>query len=257
MGYAWQENANSEGSQAAKLPKGQHRVRICKIVFGDRQGNAFRSKAGDPQIMVVFQDREAREAGHMYTLSEKAGFTLAKLLSACDPPVNLARMEEAGIEPAHFADQAFAETNLLNREVTIDVDWEKGQDGKEHSRCTPIQRRGAASVATPPASSDAPPSLDSAPAAPAAGRHYRTKDDAWRHVVESWRHMTDAQAFGPAAQADYKQRRNDAWMAEIKRVGKPEHDFTPEDWHRCATAVASAAPRSTAAAPIAADHIPF
>ena len=104
MAYAWTTEAESESIQSEKLPKGRHRVRISKIKFGDRNGELFNSKNGDPQILLIYADREAREASQMITLSPKAAWTLAKLMSACDPPINLKRMEEDGVEPHHFAD---------------------------------------------------------------------------------------------------------------------------------------------------------
>lgn len=231
MGYAWREESEREGNLAARIPAGDDiSVRISKVVFGDRQG-AFSSRAGDPQILIVFQDHEAREAGMFVTLNERAAFVLAKVLAACDPAVNLARMEADGIEPRHFADESFANRVLLNRSLRINLQYEAGKDGKEYPHVVPVRRRDAAASGSPaeapptaddpPPTVDAPPASDDPPPTEGAAPKPRTKEDAWARVLTAWQGNTDPQA---------KQRRNDAWMAAIREQGKPDTEFTPDDW---------------------------
>jgi hypothetical protein len=226
MSYAWTKEKDREPI-AARIPKGEHHVRILRIMFGSRDG-AFQSRDGDPQIMIIFQDREAREAGQMVTLNEKAAWALAKILDACDPSVNLARMEADGVEPAHFADREFAESVLLNRELVAHVDWEPGEGNKQYARVTPIKR--TPSSASPPAaeapptgssSADAPPADDAPPSEAPPSLAFATKDEAWTAFLQRW---------GSAETQEAKTKRNMAWLAAIRAAGKPEQQFTPEDW---------------------------
>lgn len=225
VAYAWRDEAEKEGARGAKLPKGRHRVQITRIVYEGKEG-PFVSKGNDPQIMLIFEDRQARETNQMVTLSHKAGWTLAKLLGCCDPPANLSRLEADGIEPQHFADPEFADANLVGRQLTIDLDFEN-RDGKLWPLVTPVKVQGADAGAppntddVPPAATDdePPPAVDDDPP-PSAGM---TKEEAWASVIDSWSAAvrTDESA---------KARRNNAWTTEIKRIGKPEKDFSPADW---------------------------
>ncbi|MBN2582539.1 MAG: hypothetical protein JXL80_05680 [Planctomycetes bacterium] len=147
--YNWQENADREGSERAeKIPTGQHDLEIVRVVFGNRQG-LFRTRDGDPQIMLVFADPQGREASQMYTLSDKAGWTLAKLMSAAG--ANLQRMTAEGVKPQNFAEEQFAMKNLVGRRIRADVAW----DQKGYSTITPI-RREAAAATEPPADETIP-----------------------------------------------------------------------------------------------------
>lgn len=215
MGYAWRDNANSEGAQrAAKIPKGNGiHLRISKIVYG-KGSEKFASKGGDPQIGIVYQDQEAREAFEMMTLSDKAGWKLAKLMSAFDPPANLARMEEDGVEPGHFADPDFAEANLLNRQLHADVDY----DNQGYVLINPIKRQGTESsdVTTPSPSDDAPPAVDDLPPEEPSGC---TKDEAWAAVLQHW-----------SKHPERKDERNRRWQAAIRKTGKKEPDLTSDEW---------------------------
>jgi len=231
MSYAWQQAADKE-AMAARIPKGEHRVRISRIRTGGNDGD-FVSRGGDPQIMLIFQDQEAREAALMVTLNAKAAWVLAKIMAACDPSVNLARMETDGVEPHHFAEPRFAEEVLLNRELTAKIDWEEGKDGKQYARVTPIRTATAAISASsapndappaesppdePPASAEAPPDEPPPSSRPAVA----TKDEAWAAFLRLYR--------GPQEAHGDKAKRNEKWLAAIRSIGKPETQFTPEDW---------------------------
>jgi len=138
--YDWDKAANGEGSgQAAKLEKGEHNVEITRVLFGKKDGTEFRSKAGDPQIMVIFADNGGREAGLMVTLSIKAGFRLAQILSAAG--ANVQRMTAAKITPMHFAEAEFATKNLIGRQLRIAVDWPAGS---QYPDIVPIRAQAAA-----------------------------------------------------------------------------------------------------------------
>ncbi len=149
MGYAWQEESEREGAaQAERMDGGDHHVRIAKVVYGKSNGLQFVSQGGIPQILIVFQNHLAQEVSTFVTLSNKAGWVLAKLLGCCDPPVNLAAMQTQGVEPIHFATPQFAEANLLNRQLMINVEWPQG---KQHPNVTPIKPAGQATAPPPPA----------------------------------------------------------------------------------------------------------
>lgn len=260
MGYAWQEESEKEGgSQAEKMIGGDHDVRIVKIVYGKADGTQFVSRGRDPQIMIVFQNHMAHEVGMMVTLSDKAGWVLAKLLGCCDPPVNLAAMQAQGVEPIHFADVRFAEKNLLNRQLKINVEWPQG---KKHPNVTPIKSNGqttALPVGAPPvvtnatqvaaqvAAAGGPPAFSNAPPTPTPPAPARAtaptpspaavtaemppglnKDQAWAIVLDQWSGMVESQ--GDTAQA----RRNEGWtkatQSRIQSTGRAEQKFTSEDW---------------------------
>ena len=138
MPYDWTEASTAEGAEhSERMPTGIHTVTITRIIHGGKNGT-FESKNGDPQILVVFADDQAREATQMITLSEKAGWVLAKLMTNFDPPMNLTKMTEAGVTPDSFASPDFAETNLVGRKLAIKVEWETAKNGNEYSNITPM-----------------------------------------------------------------------------------------------------------------------
>ena len=143
MATKWQEQADSEGAgQTEKIPNGVHDLTIVKVVFGKKDGKAFKSKSEDPQIMLVFNDPQDREAAQMVTLSRKAEFILAKFLGAAG--ANLAKMELDGVDVKDFAVPAFANANLIGRKLRAEVKWVDG-----YSEITPIRRDPTAEPAPP------------------------------------------------------------------------------------------------------------
>ena len=139
MPYDWTEASTAEGAEhSERMPTGIHTVTITRIIHGGKNGT-FESKNGDPQILVVFSDDQAREATQMITPSQKAGWVLAKLMTNFDPPMNLTKMTEAGVTPDSFASPDFAETQLVGRKLAIKVEWEASAKGdKEYSNITPM-----------------------------------------------------------------------------------------------------------------------
>lgn len=222
MPYKWQENAESSGGPT--IPKGgPHRCRIVKVATGDDKGS-FVTHGGDPQVVLTLQDQSAHEARMWITCSDKAGWVLAKLLGCFNPPANLARLEADGIDPAHFANQAFADQNLLNREVYIMME-EQTKDGKTKLVPVPVKPpAGAPTPSTPPVSAPTAPTAPSAPPTPPTAPTVtcNTKDEAWAHVWNQWA------ASGKDAQRD------ESWVNAIQRIGKDESQFTPADWTKVA-----------------------
>jgi len=155
MAYDWEKAAAQEsGEYAERIPAGVHDVRIIRVLFGSKGGGLFRSRAGDPQLMLIFADREGREASQMVTLSEKAGWVLARLLSAAG--ADMARMKADGILPRDFTNQEFARANLVGRCLKVDLKYKPGRDGKEYADLAPIRRRPDDA---PPADDDLDPDM--------------------------------------------------------------------------------------------------
>jgi hypothetical protein len=153
MAFDWEKASTQEGSDyAERIPSGVHDVQIKRLLFGSKKGGAFKSRDGDPQIMLIFSDLEGREASQMVTLLDKAGWVLARLLSAAG--ADMARMKADGVLPRDFANQEFARANLVGRRVRAEVKYKRGGDGKEYADVTPIRTRPAAAPAQPPAPED-------------------------------------------------------------------------------------------------------
>lgn len=133
----WKEDAEKDGpSNAERIPDGPHEVTVTKIIFGKKDGPAFTSKAGDPQIMLILSDKQGREVSDFHTLSLKARWTLAKLLSASGANIEL--MDEHGVDIKQFAESDFAEKQLMGRRFTAQVEW-KENNGKKFADITPLK----------------------------------------------------------------------------------------------------------------------
>ena len=141
MPYDWKAAAEKESRETEKLPAGQHRVTIAKVIHGSKDG-PFVSQKGDRQILIVYTDREGREASSMYTLSEAAAWAIARVLDVSG--ANLQKMTERGITPEAFADEAFANANLVGRSLFIDVKY----NDKGYPRITPIKPQASAVAPT-------------------------------------------------------------------------------------------------------------
>lgn len=121
MSFDWEAAASGEGggSDSPKMEPGYHKAKCVKVMRETKKSGELKSKAGDPQLLTIWQNAQGEEATCTLTLTEKAGFVLAKLLSYAG--ADLARMKEAGVTPASFEKQEFAEKNLLNRECWINA----------------------------------------------------------------------------------------------------------------------------------------
>lgn len=223
MAYKWQDNF--EGRGGPTLPKGgPHRCRVVKVVTADDKG-PYVTQGGDPQTVVTLQDQQAREARLWLTCSTKAGWVLAKLLGCFNPPANLARLEADGVEPAHFANQEFAESNLLNREVWIMMEEQTGRDGKIKMVPVPVKPPAGAPVPPPPPPMTAPAAPPPPQPPPPASVVANTADEAWAYFYNKFPAGSDAKA-------------GEAWFGAIAKLGKPQEQFTPADW----TAIANSSP---------------
>lgn len=251
MAYAWTQNA--EPSRAERIPKGKHQVRILKVLRTTQNGEEFTSNSGDPQLLVILQDHQAREASYMFTLSDRAAFRLAQFMACCDPPINLQQMESDGVEPHHFADEQWAGQMFLNRQLTVDVIPNNQDERYPHIEF--VKARGPASAppptssapapaaapartgpppvqratSTPPPPTEAPPPAMDAPPPVDTTPRFANKDQAWRHILEQWANRATDEAG--------KQERNRAWQSAVSEVaaGRKESELTAADWSRVAS----------------------
>lgn len=136
----WRDAANSEGAgQSEKLVAGVQDLKIVKVVFGSKNDGYFTTKKGDRQIMLVYADDQDREGSQMYTLSGPAQFALAKVLEAAG--ADLDKMDRDGIGIDKFAEERFAQANLVGRSLRADVEL----DGK-YFKITPLRKPTTVSV---------------------------------------------------------------------------------------------------------------
>ena len=136
MGFDW-EDAAEGGEESEKVPAGWHQLKVLKIVTSKNSGDPFTSKKGDPQILLIFGDRHGRECSQMYTLSEAAAWTLAKLVSRMG--FDLAKLKQQGVEPAHFARTQIAESWLKGNYTYAHVSWsEPNEQGRCFSEVNPL-----------------------------------------------------------------------------------------------------------------------
>lgn len=126
MTYDWKKSASGEDTGPSMEP-GYCRAKIVKVIRGKKDGTEFKSKNGDPQLMVIWENVAGESAPSMYTLSEKAGFVLAKMCERVG--MDLDRMTEAGVTPESFADEEFAKKQLIGRECWVHVTT-YGDNGK-------------------------------------------------------------------------------------------------------------------------------
>lgn len=154
MAYNWSEAAEGGGA-GDKIEPGIHRVTGSKVVRGSAKGD-FTSKKGDPQIMLVVENEEGAEAAVMFTLSEKAGWTLARWLSRCG--VDLKQMEKEGVDITHFANEDIAEQWLVGKSLWVRVSL--GSDPK-YRNLEPMKEEEARMEAPEKfsAGEDSPPDL--------------------------------------------------------------------------------------------------
>lgn len=147
MGYDW-EGESQKNARAVPIPASPPEgvmLRIARVLHAKNNGVAFRSRKNDPQMMVIYADAEEREAGEMITLSDEAGWRLAKILGAAG--VDLADMKAKGLKPADFEDPDFAAEFLIpggrGLELRGRVSWNKADDGSDKSYAEIEPIRGA------------------------------------------------------------------------------------------------------------------
>lgn len=149
MSYDWTEEADGDGN-AEKLPIGVHEVTTQNVVHG--------SGPKGPWVMVVVANEAGQEGTSVFTLTEKAGWKLARWLSRCG--VDLAAMKAEGIEPKHFVNEGIANQYLMDKTLWVKV--EAGRDPK-YQEITPLKEE---EVAKEPRPGYVPPVTPRAPSLP-------------------------------------------------------------------------------------------
>jgi len=134
MAYDW-EHAGESG-RAGPLAEGEHTLTVVKIIT-EKNGIAYQSQAGAPQILLVLRDEIGGEGTDMITLSDAAAWTLARYFSAMDTGIN-AELKQVGIEPVQLADHATA-TDWLCTKGTPFQARVVYEDGSKYADITPIK----------------------------------------------------------------------------------------------------------------------
>jgi hypothetical protein len=136
MATNWIEKADSEGQQADLMPEDTHLAKIVNFYHGKKDGSkTFASKGGDPQVLLIFQNRDGEQATQMVTLSEKAAWVMAKILKAAS--VDLAEMQASGVDISSFADPDICRKYLVDRKLWIEVTHTQSGD-KTYTNCKPV-----------------------------------------------------------------------------------------------------------------------
>lgn len=134
MSFDWSKSA--EGGNAEKMSNGYHYATVDRVILGSKGKGLFKSKSGDPQIMVVFTDPiDGGESSSMFTLSDKAAWTLSRLLARLG--VDLDALKAQDVSPKHFANGALAESYLRGKSCWIKVEPDPAKP--EYQRITPLE----------------------------------------------------------------------------------------------------------------------
>lgn len=112
--FSWSKAADGD---VTKLPAGYHRCVCTKVSRANKDGKEYQSKDGDPQILTIWENADGESAVAMFTLTNKAAWTLAQMLKYAGADIE--KMEANGITPKHFEDIAFAEKQILKRECWV------------------------------------------------------------------------------------------------------------------------------------------
>lgn len=146
MGFnGWKQTAADSPADAEKIPDGyEGMLKIIKAIRGKKDGSTFESKNNDPQLGIVVVDEMDREAFVMLTLSDRAAWKLAQILEACG--CNLDRMDSDGVTPQSFADERFAQRQLLDRVFKARVTYKD----ERFAEVTPLRKPKETSEPTPP-----------------------------------------------------------------------------------------------------------
>ncbi|MEM9753115.1 MAG: hypothetical protein AAF916_06990 [Planctomycetota bacterium] len=102
-----------DNKHSANVPEGYHRLEIVNFYHGKKGGGRFESRGGDPQVLLIFEDADGRQATAMHTLSEKAAWTMQKLLSRLGH--DMAALNERSLDIADFTDANVCRELLIDR----------------------------------------------------------------------------------------------------------------------------------------------
>ncbi len=106
--------AEAQNKNAAPITPGIYDLTITRILWRKKDAaEDYRTQNGDPAPKLVVRDDEGREGLMTMVLSDKAKWTMARLLSCCG--VDLDGMTKAGITIEHFKNKEWAETCLIKK----------------------------------------------------------------------------------------------------------------------------------------------
>jgi len=167
MSYDW--SAPAQSPNAPKMKAGGHEAVISRIVSTKQDGSEFFTKAGEPQIMLVFTNAQGEEATLFCILSDdpNKSWALRAVLHAIGAKVEL--LMQHGIKPEHFRNKEWAEKQLKGRKLRVDVGYRKNPNSPENPYMDVIPMRPAMTpeqIAAAGKPASAPAAAQAAPAAP-------------------------------------------------------------------------------------------
>ena len=172
MSYDW--SAPAQSPNAPKMKAGAHEAVISRVVSTKQDGSEFFTKAGEPQIMLVFTNAQGEEATLFCILSDdpNKSWALRAVLHAIGAKVEL--LTQHGVKPEHFRNKEWAEKQLKGRRLRVDVGYRKNPNSPENPYMDIIPMRPAmtpaqvesARTAPAPAAAQAAPSAPPPPEVP-------------------------------------------------------------------------------------------
>ena len=129
MAFDW--NQAEQGGNAERVPAGVTHLTITRLSYKPKP-----ARDGSPKMMIIFSDDDERETYLVVSLSEKAAWVLARLMSRFG--VDLDKLANQRVEPTHFVNPSLAEAWLLGLNGCCIVSYEKGGDGKEYPNVNPM-----------------------------------------------------------------------------------------------------------------------
>lgn len=147
----------AQGAQSEKMPTGRHDVTIAKVIV-DKGGNPWKTKKGDRQILVIFENDGGQEASAFFPVEGAARWRLAQLWHGIGE--NTASLKAKGFtDPTTLCVGKIADHWLLKKRLQIDVEF----DGKYHDVeiVMPEQVEPGSGIGKPPPREDVPYDRDS------------------------------------------------------------------------------------------------
>lgn len=141
----WKESAEQEGPQSLKAGAGHHYFTITKIIRVNKDGQPFKANDGSDKILLILTNQQNEEAMMSLTLSERAKWVTAKLLSRVG--VELEELDNENVAITDLVHDGVAERYFLNRScyayVGPQVDRKTGEkkldrEGKPYMEVTPM-----------------------------------------------------------------------------------------------------------------------
>lgn len=156
--YSWGAPAEApKNGLGPRLPAGTHKVRIAAVRRTKKNGSEFVTKNGDPQAMIVFANNKGEEVVGFaaLTLDPDESWMIRGILNSITPAVNWEAIRKHGVTPIKFQDEAFANKQLIGRELTITVSYSP-REGKPDEPWTNLTFVKVGEVSTTPVATEVP-----------------------------------------------------------------------------------------------------